>query len=67
MIWESCISTDPRIQKGKPDSRWENQRRDYVRWQRNGKWLDKNGKPSDDMAETHIPFDQFIFKPEIFK
>jgi len=30
-------------------------------------WLDKNGKPSVDREETHIPFDQFIFRPEIFK
>jgi len=58
---------DIRVQKGKPNSIWKNQRRDYVRWKRNGKWLDKNGKPSDDPAETHIPFDQFIFKPELFK
>jgi len=36
-----------------------------VRCKRNGNWLDKNGKPSADLAETHIPFDQFIFKPEI--
>ncbi len=53
--------------KGKPNSRWENQKRDYVRWKRNKRWLDKNGKPSDDMAETHIPLDQFNFKPELFK
>lgn len=56
-----------RVQKGVPNSRWENQRRDYVRWKHNKRWLDKNGKPSNDPAETHIPFDQFIFKPEIFK
>lgn len=71
---EGVKFTDPknagnevRIQKGKPNSSWENQRQDYVRWQRNGRWLDKNGKPSDDPAETHIPFDQFNFKPELFK
>jgi len=60
-------NNDVRIQKGNPDSIWENQRRDYVRWQRNGRYLDKNGKPSVDRAETHIPLDQFIFKPELFK
>ena len=53
--------------KGKPGSIWQNQRRGYVRWQRNGRYLDKNGKPSDDRAETHIPLDQFNFKPELFK
>ncbi len=61
------INNDVRIQKGNPNSNWENQKRDYVRWKRNGRWLDRDGKPSDDLAQTHIPFDQFIFKPELFK
>jgi GNAT superfamily N-acetyltransferase len=58
---------DVRIQRGNPNSQYPNQRGDYVRWKKNGQWLDKNGRPSIDKEKTHIPLDEFIFKPELFK
>ena len=58
---------DVRIQRGNPTSQYPNQRGDYVRWKKEGQWLDKNGRPSMDPEKTHIPVDEFVFKPEIFK
>lgn len=58
---------DVRIQRGNSTSQYPNQRGDYVRWKKEGQWLDKNGKPSMDPENTHIPVDEFVFKPEIFK
>ena len=59
---------DIRIQKGNPNSSNPAQRQNYVKWKRNGQWLDKNGNPvSRDAPESHIPFEEFKFDPEIFK
>ena len=58
---------DLRIQKGSPNSRYFNQRKNYVRWKKNGQWLDKYGKPSNDPEKTHIPLNEFNFELEIFK
>ncbi|MBY0406768.1 MAG: hypothetical protein K2Q01_03690 [Rickettsiales bacterium] len=58
---------DVRIQKGNPSSPYPLQREDYVRWKKDGRWLDKNGKPSTDPKQTHIPLEEFKFISEIFK
>lgn len=40
----------------------------YVRWQRNGQALDKNGNVvPKNTPSAHIPLDQFKFDPELFK
>ena len=60
-------STYIRISRGKPDSTNAGQRIDYVRWQRNGKSLDKNGNVvPKNSQEAHIPLEDFKFKPELF-
>ncbi len=57
-----------RIQSANPKSRFPWQRRDYVKWQRDGSPLDKYGNAvSSDSEAAHIPFDEFIFKPELFR
>jgi len=61
-----------RIQKGDPNSKYPNQRGDYVRWKKDGQWLDKNGKPisgpeARKSPDGHIPFEEFNFELEIFK
>lgn len=57
-----------RIQKGNPSSSYIGQRKDYVRWQKNGKSLDKYGKVVDaNTLESHIPVKDFKFLPELFK
>jgi len=57
-----------RLQRGEPNSSQSGQRQDYVTWKRNGQWLDKNGKrvPRQSL-ESHIPIDEFKFRPELFK
>ena len=62
-------STYIRIQKGNPNSSAPGQRHPYyVRWQKNGKSLDKNGNITNkDSYESHIPLENFHFKPELFK
>ena len=56
-----------RVQKGNPEVSNPMQKRDYVRWKKNGQWLDKYGKPSINPQKTHIPLEDFNFDPEIFK
>ena len=56
-----------RVQKGKPEVSNPSQQKDYVRWKKDGQWLDKDGKPSTDIEKTHIPIEEFEFKPETFK
>ena len=58
---------DIRIQKGNPNSKWKNSQEDYIRWKRDGQWLDRNGKPSSDPEKTHIPIKNFRFNPEFLK
>jgi SPP1 gp7 family putative phage head morphogenesis protein len=58
---------DIRIQKGSPSARFPKQQEDYIRWKKNGKWLDKNGKPSNAPNETHISFGGFKFITELLK
>ncbi|MEM7617401.1 MAG: phage minor head protein [Pseudomonadota bacterium] len=58
---------DIRVQKRNPKSDYLNSRNDYVRWKKDGRWLDKDGKPSIDEEKTHIPLDEFKFNPDIFK
>jgi SPP1 gp7 family putative phage head morphogenesis protein len=60
-------NTDVRVQKGDPNRTNPLQKQDYVRWKKDGKWLDKYGKPSTDEVETHIPLDEFKFDKDIFK
>ena len=56
-----------RISRGNPDSSNLGQQQDYVRWQKNGQSLDKNGRvvPSDSL-ESHIPLKDFKFDLELF-
>ncbi len=58
---------DVRIQKGDPNSTNTGQRQDYIRWKKDGKWLDKDGNPSNDPRKTHIPINEFKFQPALFK
>lgn len=60
-------NTDVRVQKGNPNHRYPNSRGDYVRWKKDGKYLDKNGKSSSDEEKTHIPLNEFKFDKDIFK
>ena len=61
-------ATSIKIQKAKPESSNPGQRVDNVRWTRDGQSLDKNGNSVPKHSkESHIPFDDFQFKPEIFK
>ena len=62
-------STDVRIQKGDPNSQYPNSREPYIRWKKDGKWLDKNGNPLPNKKDPrgHIPIDEFDFKGDIFK
>ncbi len=62
------VHNDVRIQRGNPESDFPSQRNDYVKWKRNGQWLDKNGNPVlGDSPEAHIPFDEFNFDIELFR
>jgi hypothetical protein len=53
-----------RVMPGDPKSPYENSRMPYVKWQKNGQHLDKNGNPvSGDSPDAHIPIDDFKFIP----
>ncbi|MEM7617514.1 MAG: phage minor head protein [Pseudomonadota bacterium] len=58
---------DVRVQKGKPNSKYPSSQEDYVRWKKDGQYLDKNGTPTTDESKTHIPLDEFKFNPEIYQ
>ncbi|MFO0109700.1 MAG: phage minor head protein, partial [Alphaproteobacteria bacterium] len=61
-------ATYVKVQKGNPNSSNPGQRYDNVRVTRNGKSLDKNGNPvPKDSKESHIPLEDFRFKPELFE
>jgi len=57
-----------RIERADPRSSQPGQRYDYVRWQKNGRALDKNGNVvSAKSLESHVPIEDFNFKSELFK
>jgi SPP1 gp7 family putative phage head morphogenesis protein len=57
-----------KIQKARPNSSNVGQKIDNIRWQKNGKTLDKNGKIVPKQSEeSHIPVKDFKFRPELFK
>ncbi len=56
-----------RTMEGNPDSEYPISQGPYVRWKKNGQWLDKAGKMGKGPEETHIPIDDFEFIPEIFE
>ena len=60
------IHNSVRYMPGYPNSRHPNSQGPYVRWQRNGHWLDADGKVTTDPAAAHIPIKKFKFKPEVF-
>ena len=61
-------SSDVRVQKGNPENTNPSQQKDYVKWKKDGKYLDKNGNVVlGDSLEAHIPLDEFEFNPEIYK
>jgi hypothetical protein len=61
------VHNEVRIQKGNPQSIYPNSTKTYVRWKKDGKWLDKRGNISNNKEETHIPMNDFKFKLELFK
>lgn len=62
------MHNEVRVQHGRPESSNPGQQRDYVRWKRNGQWLDKDGNPvSGRSLESHIPIEDFKFDPRIFR
>jgi hypothetical protein len=63
------IQNEVRVQKGNPNSSNPAQQKDYVKWKKQGKFLDKNGNqlPNGDVREAHIPIDKFKFNQELFK
>lgn len=57
-----------RVQRGNPKNSNQAQRNDYVKWKKDGQWLDKYGKPvAGDSLEAHIPINEFKFNLETFK
>jgi hypothetical protein len=59
--------TKVRIMKGNPDAVSKGQRRDYVRWEVDDKSLGKYGNfVKGASKESHIPLEEFEFKPELF-
>jgi hypothetical protein len=57
-----------RIKKGDLNSSNSGQRYDNVRWQKNGRSFDKNGKEVPQQSqESHIPVEEFEFNPELFR
>ncbi len=61
-----------RVQKGKPEVSNPSKQKDYVKWKRNGQWLDKDGKPipgrdARESPEAHIPIEDFKFDLKLFK
>lgn len=64
---KSKNSTYVRIQRGNPQSPNQGQRTDYVRWQKNGVSLDKNGMAVQKQSfESHIPIENFVFIKDLF-
>ncbi|TAE34228.1 MAG: hypothetical protein EAY65_03025 [Alphaproteobacteria bacterium] len=60
--------TDIRIQKGDPNSPNLGQQKNYVKWKKNGQWLDKNGNPvSGESLDSHIYIKDFTFNRDLFK
>jgi tetratricopeptide (TPR) repeat protein len=52
-----------RVMPGKPHSPFANQQKPYVIHKKDGKALDKHGSfVSQDAAEAHIPFEEFIYR-----
>jgi SPP1 gp7 family putative phage head morphogenesis protein len=59
---------DVRVQRGNRDVSNPSQQNDYVKWKKEGKWLDKNGKVvKGESPESHIPLDEFKFDKDMFK
>jgi len=57
-----------RVQKGRLESTNPGQRYDNVRWKKDGKWLDKDGKEVPKKSEeSHIPIEEFKFDKEVYK
>ena len=58
-----------RVMPGKPSSPYPNSRKPYVRWKKDGQYLDASGNVADrkDPASSHIPLDQFKFRPELYR
>jgi len=65
---KSKRSTDVRVQKGKPNVSNPAQQKDYVKWKKDGKWMDKDGNVvAGDSPEAHIPLEDFKFDKDLFK
>jgi hypothetical protein len=59
--------TQVRLMKAKPNSPRKGQQVDYVRWEIDKKAMDKYGNfVKAASEESHIPIDEFEFKPELF-
>ena len=59
--------TQVRLMKAKPNSPRKGQQVDYVRWEIDEKAMDKYGNfVKAASEESHIPLDEFEFKPELF-
>lgn len=57
-----------KIQRGNPDSSNEGQKYDNVRWQKSGQSYDVDGNDVERKTkESHIPFEDFKFDPELFR
>ena len=65
----SNIHNNVRVMQGDPNSPFPNSWNPYVRWQKNGRALDKNGNVVNNKKspDAHIPLDEFQFKSELFK
>lgn len=50
-----------RVQKGDSRSKYTFAKSEYVRWVKDGQWLDIHGNPSIDPNKTHFPFDDFKY------
>lgn len=55
-----------RVMQGRAGSQFPVSRQPYVRWMKQGQWLDSAGNISTNRAETHIPIEDFEFIPELF-
>ncbi len=57
-----------RIQQGNPRSSNLSQQKDYIKWKRNGQWMDKNDNiVTGESPESHIPIKDFKFNLGLFK
>lgn len=58
-----------RVMQGNPNSLFATSRSAYVRWQREGRSLDAEGRilPSPKSSDAHIPLADFVFRPEMFR